>query len=351
MRVDWPHTYASAVALNNFLDWKPGSPPVLAFRRIANGATHPYLLDMVAEVDGAARNAIIWRRVPGQSSSDPGCATTLESMAEGKWLVSIRGDDAYGAISTSKAKGVLGGPVDQLHPPVLARFDDDLAHDWVASANWIGHGTAPDIREEVAPWPWAGQAITPIASMADDPEHRNISNVVIHEDAIFWDATTLSGGGIGVWTPSTGARPLVRWLGDPTKSAGGLGTDGVDMVWSQGSKQSASDPNFTGSVMTAPYTTDPQAVQPRRLRSYTKQIGLYGWSVGCGYAANTYNVDTIIVRLSDGVSWLLPETSTMEFADPIGITCDEVFIYGLYGGVTNIIRVRLDSLGPGTPPD
>jgi hypothetical protein len=39
------------------------------------------------------------------------------------------------------------------------------------------------------------------------------------------------------------------------------------------------------------------------------------------------------------------------FDDPIGIACDEVFILGVYGGVSNIARVRLDSLGPGTPPD
>jgi hypothetical protein len=74
-------------------------------------------------------------------------------------------------------------------------------------------------------------------------------------------------------------------------------------------------------------------------------------SVGCGYAANAYNAQTVVVRLSDGVSWLLPYTSTMAFDDPIGITCDEVFIRGTYGGVVNIARVHLDSLGPGTPPD
>jgi hypothetical protein len=187
--------------------------------------------------------------------------------------------------------------------------------------------------------------------MADDPEHRNVFNFVIHEDAIFWSAVTLNGGGIGVWTPQEGTRPFIRWVGDPTKKAGGFGTDGVDMVWSQGNKQSASDPDFIGSIMTSLYTTDPQAVKPRRLRSYTKQIALAGWSVGCGYAANIYNIATIVVRLSDGVSWVLPNTSTMSFDDPIGVTCDEVYVFGRYGGVRNIARVRLDSLGSGTPPD
>jgi hypothetical protein len=351
MRVDWPHVSFPAVARNNFLDSKPGSTPLLAFRRLADGALHPYAMDLVAEVDGPVRNAMIWRFVSGQSSSDPGCAPGIDSMADGKWLVSVKGDNANGAVSTSKAEGVLGGPVDQLHPPVLARFHDDLAHEWVASANWIGHGSTPDIRFEAAPWPWTGQPITPVASAADDPEHRNVFNFVIHDDAIFWSATTLSGGGIGVWTPQEGTRPFIRWLGDPTKKAGGFGTDGVDMVWNRGDKQSASDPDFTGTIMTAPYTTDPQAVKPRRLRSYTRQISLYGWSVGCGYAANSYFGDVIVVRLADGVSWMLHITDIMSFEDPIGVTCDEVFILGVYGGVRNIARVRLDSLGPGTPPD
>lgn len=48
---------------------------------------------------------------------------------------------------------------------------------------------------------------------------------------------------------------------------------------------------------------------------------------------------------------MLKGTSNTKFADPIGVTCDEVFVLGRYGGVWNIARIRLDSLGPGIAPD
>jgi hypothetical protein len=351
MTIDWAYASDTPIAFYNFLDWSPGAAPVLAFRRLAMGAPQPFAMDMVAEVDGPAKNALIWQRVPGQSPADPGCYPRIDSMAQGKWVLSIEGENANGSASASNHKGVIGGPVDQLHPPVLAHLTDGKAHSWYASKDWVGDAVEPDGRLEVAPWPWQGQSALFVGSAATDPEHLTAGNLTISGKAAFWEALSLYNGGINVWTQAQGSVPFIRWLNDYTKIAGGFGTDGTDMVWSYGQKQAPSDPSFVGSIMTAPFTTDPQAVQARRLRSFNNKIGAYAWSVGCGYAANTWGIGSIVVRLADGVSWMLPGTSTMMFNDPIGVTCDEVFILGRYGGLWNIARVRLDSLGPGTAPD
>lgn len=352
MAVDWQYLGTTAVALYNFLDWGPGQKPVLAFRRIMNGEPQPHTIDLVAEVDGPVRNAFWWQMVPGQPSSNPGCYVRIDSMSEGKWVISVGGHDANGAVSESQHKGAIGGPIDQLHPPLLTHIVDEHSYSWVASNKWVGYGNAPELKDEMAPWPWDGQPVTFLSSSAVDPDHLNLNNLVIRGDAAFWEATSIQAGGINIWTADKGSRPFIRWVGDYTKKTGGFGTDGVDMVWTYGEKQTASDPEFTGSVMTAPFVTDPDLVQPRRLRSFTKNIANETWAVGCGYAARGWSSnDTLVVRLSDGVSWVVHNSANMTFFDPIGLTCDEVFILGEYGGVWNIARVRLDSLGPGIAPD
>ena len=111
--------------------------------------------------------------------------------------------------------------------------------------------------------------------------------------------------------------------------------------------------------MTSPFTTDAAALQPRRLRS---EVG-NGFAtsrpqVGCGYAAREIYDGIRIVRLSDGVSWMLPsqQGSTWLWNEPLAVTCTELFAMVAADGDAGwqdvgIARVRLDSLGPGTPPD
>lgn len=350
MHVDWPYLSDTPVAFYNFLDWKPGQPPVIAFRRIVTAAAQPHTIDMVAEVDGPVRNAFRWQKVPGQPSPNPGCFPGIHSMSEGMWVLGVRGHDANGANSESQHKGAIGGPIEKLHPPVVAHIVDDYAYTWSAGAKWVGYGNAPELKAEIMPW--SGQPVTFLSSSAVDPDHLNLVNLLIRGDAAFWEAGSLQLGGINVWTPDKGSRPFIRWVGDYTKKTGGFGTDGVDMVWTMGEKQAPSDAKFTGSVMTAPFVTDPEQVKSRRLRSFTSNIANEAWSVGCGYAARGWSAnDTLVVRLSDGVSWVVQNSGNMIFADPFGITCDEVFILGRYGDAWNIARVRLDSLGPGIPPD
>jgi len=61
-----------------------------------------------------------------------------------------------------------------------------------------------------------------------------------------------------------------------------------------------------------------------------------------------------VVRLSDGYSWLLAGKSAAPYegwSRPLVLTCDELFASIDTAPTPRILRIRLDSLGPGTPPD
>jgi hypothetical protein len=136
-------------------------------------------------------------------------------------------------------------------------------------------------------------------------------------------------------------------------------------VWLYGAGHTRGPNLFdTVSIMTAPYAVVPGALQVRRLRSEGPTVfGTSQFVVGCGYAAHQAQSGTSngvrLVRLSDGVSWYLPGDNALpwRWEQPIAVTCTEIFAHVTSRtsdsalNVDNYARVRLDSLGPGTPPD
>jgi hypothetical protein len=195
-----------------------------------------------------------------------------------------------------------------------------------------------------------------ITSPGADPEGMKSGLFWVHDDAIFWITSSLYHHGINVWDPVRGPRPLVRYIGDYTQGADDFGTDGADMVWAYGRGKRPNDIEYpTRYIMTAKYTLDPERFEPRRVRSQSfKKIGNYAFKVGCGYAAQATAASgpaTQVVRLSDGMLWIIKHTPEFAPHEPLGLTCDEVFILGEIAGRWNIARIRLDSLGPGIPPD
>lgn len=353
MKADWTAS-PTPIALNPLFDQAPGGAPLLLFRRVAEDAPPRALLDLVAEVDGPVRAAILQLPPPGQPAGapDPGCHLEPEALRDGRWLLAVRGHDAAGHASGSSREGVLGGPVDDLRPTVLARQDDDLRYDWALGGPWL---LRVDSRRRVALLPWSAGDERPVTSAAADPEGLAPVHPIVRGDAVFWTGAAGPRAGINVWDPERGARPFLRWIGDPTRGAGNLGTDGVDLVWTQGEAgDPAGGPLPVRSLMTAPYTADPAALRPRRLRAAPHpSMAAAPIKVACGHAAQeTGDGDVMVVRLSDGVAWRLPSAPpAMSFRVPIGLTCDEVFVVGRLGGRYNVARVRLDSLGPGLPPD
>jgi hypothetical protein len=53
------------------------------------------------------------------------------------------------------------------------------------------------------------------------------------------------------------------------------------------------------------------------------------------------------------VAWHLtsPKGSGVGWGDVIGFTCEEAFVRIETTSNANVVRIRLDSLGPGLPPD
>ena len=147
---------------------------------------------------------------------------------------------------------------------------------------------------------------------------------------------------------------LRRWVDDATRGASDLGTDGIDLVWSEGEGKLPSEMDYpTKHIMTAPFTTDPSALQPKRLRSQPRKVGARQFKVGCGYAMNDGVAPTgiLITRISDGWSWAIQGDSNLKPSLPIGLTCEHAYVVGLNAGVVAIFRIALNSLGPGIPPD
>jgi hypothetical protein len=159
-----------------------------------------------------------------------------------------------------------------------------------------------------------------------------------------------------VWDPIGGTRAFVRWPGDFTRMAHSIGTDGVDLVWSEGEGKQPSETHDkfpVRRIMTAPFTSDPAALAPVRLRSQPNTVGaVWPWVVGCGHAAFENDAQILVVRLSDGWMWNVPYMQPgLPVTRPIGITCEHVLLRANYGTYTTVVRVRIDSLGPGLAPD
>ena len=161
--------------------------------------------------------------------------------------------------------------------------------------------------------------------------------------------------GIMAYDDVLGVHPLVRWYGDYTQGAGNVGTDGKHIVWTYGEQKPLGEDLYPVlSIMAADYTTDPNALAPKRLRS--DPYGDIGdpFVVGCGYAAhNETSKAMLLVRIADGVSWTLPDSPAWIWATALGLTCDELVLLVGTDSIQrpNIARVRIDSLGPGSPPD
>lgn len=351
MTIDWSSEKAPIPLHGISFDAGPGRSAVIQFRRIIEDPLTA--IDLVAEVDGPVRSAII-NALPPNRPDDAGCYIFSEGVNEGMMLYSAKGSDTF-AEGTDSHEGALGGPIDDRRPPVLLHFIDKNAFDdgWTLGAKWFVQVTNSAIYAH--PWDMSKKLF--VMSTATDPEGADPGMVVVRGDAIFWNSSSLYQNGINVWDPVHGARPFVRWVGDFTRGADDFATDGVDMVWAYGEGKKPLNHIYPVRwIMTAPFTKDPERIKPRRLRSHLyHKMGHEPFVVGCGYAAHkalgTEHVSVFVVRLSDGRAWVVPHTPELEARRVLGVTCEEVFFLGDIAGQWNIGRVRIDSLGPGIPAD
>ncbi len=330
---------------------------VLQFARLRLvDSTNAVRHSVVAEADGVVRNAFV--------EVGLGCSLADRGVQGGKFLFGAVGDFNSGEVKGTE--GFVGGAIGHLPDASYQQPLEQYNHtSWRMTSEWIIRWKSGLFgRRFDSP----GAEVT-IFDPSKDVEGLPPYNVQGVGPTVLFRVGSGVASGVMAWTEKTGAQPLIRYPGDYTRAAANFGTDGSDLVWThgEGTFTTATGKFSTQSVMTAPFSTDQATVETtaRRLRSDPGPLIPTGFAVGVGYAARQVDTwvggadkitkDLLVVRLADGVSWLVKMPSILKgagFDEPLGFSNDEVFSTAQFpDDSTTIVRIRLDSLGPGTPPD
>jgi hypothetical protein len=284
-----------------------------------------------------------------------GCQLGVPTSAAGRIGFSAWGDGTTQYVEDSPVDGLIWGDIADFHPRVAPIRDDSADRwQWVTGAGWWLRGSTKPARDVLYSIDFtASKQMWPVAvgGMASD---WSSLPVVIGSDVVFI-ADDPYRSAVMAYDDLRGTHSLVSFGDDKTRGAMNVGTDGKDLVWTYGEgKQPLEHAYPTLSLMAAPYTTDPAALKPRRVRADQAVGGGESFIVGCGYAGHHGNPrrNDFIVRLADGAGWVLEgsEDGSVIWGDILGFTCSEVFVM-LKDPVMSIVRIDLASLGPGLPPD
>jgi hypothetical protein len=318
--------------------------PVLVVGRTAGD---DWTQTIIADPDGPLYFAMM-----RPTNSATGCELGIPTTGGGRIGFAAWGDGTTAYVEDSPIDGLIWGQFPQFYPKVAPIRDATQDNwDWVTGAGWwLRGGTAsgdvlfsPDFSTSKQLWPQPG---------SDMPSNWANLPQIIGNDVLFVTADPYRAA-IMAYDNVHSVHPLVSYGDDMTRGASNLGTDGKDMVWSYGEGKQPFDHGYPKvSVMTAPYTTDPAKLQPRRVRADPGMWAGESFAVGCGYAGHrgTPARRAFLTRLSDGAAWVLDggPNDSVTWPGVLGFTCDEVFVNL---NLNTIARIKLDSLGPGLPPD
>jgi hypothetical protein len=344
MRIDWARPGGSGDPVGFFPRAVVSNAAVtIQFARFVGVDSKRYFLyRLVADVDGPILHAILETR-----SND---CTLDGDLTEGRYVYKVREN-------LKEAKRLVSGRLVDKRPRIIKEYESGNYGSVIGPLGVLEISDGFVFRLYEPPDFVTSTLLRPLGP--DDGLDHSFPTASF--DAYFWGAgrrySDAARSKLLVYTKAGGTRDFIdNGLSVP---AGSLGTDGVDLVWLEGYGRYPDGGFPPGSIMTAPYTTDPEKVAKRRLRSeWAATLGIENFTVGCGYAARfTAGFDGIrVVRLSDGHSWLLRGNESWKWRRAFALTCDElfadVFEQDANGHLAaNIVRVRLDSLGPSEPPD
>ncbi len=340
-----------ALALSPVFAVGPQGQGRLLIQRLAInglGDTHSYVDWVEGDVDGQLDFAMRQHR-PGPAT----CSALVRDFAGDKFALSLHGD-GVGSATNSNIDGLLIGQVGQLAPQMVYRDDKPGTSDWSIGSDWVTRNDYGLISAHALDY----STTVTVYSPKEDPDHLPFdggAKIIGH--SVLFQVGNYSMAGLRAYDEIRGSHALVRYAGDPTQGAINVGTDGKDIVWSHGEGKGPSDTLYAKmSVITAPFTTDPAVLSPRRLRTDlslgigTKELQ---FAVGCGYAGRQLvGSDAEIVRLSDGAGWRLAGSASWSWNQVLGFTCQEVFV-AAHDALSHfrVARISLASLGPPLPPD
>lgn len=293
--------------------------------------------DVIAEADGPVHQALL--ETDRKTSR---CTPFPQDMRDGKYVYAMYPPSDF------NGGGFLAGDVNEFRPSFLHHFSDDLTHGVVAGKLGV---LDVDETDTFNLYEWSA---TPKVVRNPQDDGLDDSFAFFSGNALFWSASSGSFNRMVVYTDDAGAVDLLSSGSDPSYGYDDLGTDGTDMVWMRGNGHDAGPVGFdSATLMASPFALTAAGITPKRLRSEsTKRYGVSPIRVGCGYAVRTNGDYLRIVRISDGVSWVLSSTTSWSWLHPLAVTCDEVFAaVSASADTNNIARVRISSLGPGIPAD
>jgi hypothetical protein len=156
--------------------------------------------------------------------------------------------------------------------------------------------------------------------------------------------------GIGVYSQADGFRALVPPSSDQDPGGNQLGGDGSNFVWTELRNRIGEFKYATNEVFTAPFTTSPATFRAtaRRLTRAAGGLASSPWAVGCGLAAQRWELTVQVVRLSDGAHWVIEDPVHKTSFGPRAITCEH--IYGMLD-TGALMRLRVDRLGEPKPAE
>jgi hypothetical protein len=343
MKLDWTPQTTGSAHVGIVLGANDPSGPVLFFTRLTN----PTLIGVIARADGPVLQAM-------QVNPKTGCYfESGSSLANGNFMFVFT---RYDSPTTKNVLGggAVGGTLTAPPAPHLNTTGGSSLAAAVGSSLYLDVG--PRTVRRFSDDSVVDQLKVPPLATA---HHSFYGDVLLYDE--FGGVTNA----VGFRTPDGVTHDVSNFGSDVTQGAADLVTDGNDFVWMEAfGRATKSDPWAGGRLMTAKYTTNTATLAPRRVRSWSwERFTTTSFALGCGYAIgnivdgivnNVGIVGVRIVRLSDGVSWKLVgpnNTQELRWSTPLAITCDEAFIRVDEGMETNIARVRLDSLGAGTPAD
>lgn len=334
MKFDWTYPPGTPPIAYATMGTKIGSNVLLKFTRLVGD----YDYDVVANADGPILNSLLetqWKR----------CALGLQDLSGDRYVAGVLENNQ------SVPSGFLSGKTDRSLADVVTHLSIPGGHGFR-----VGQVGILDVSEGHVFHLYPAKDFKNSITLWSDAQDNGLAQVgpFFYGDDLFWNATSLDDAKVHIWTEAGGVKDFISFP-DFSRTASSLGTDGTDMVWLEGVPRTTDGSFLPASIMTAPYTTNPTQITKRRLRSEAGNVGVSNFVVGCGYAARDLYGQTRLVRVADGQSWLLgsnPTSSNLwDWMTPLVITCAEMFAYVTADGQPNIARVRLDSLGPGVPPD
>jgi hypothetical protein len=329
-----------------------GSPRIQYTRASISGVEprDQYNEWVVARADGPIEFAVRGSR------DEPYCMLVEGGMRDRHAAYTIRGP--YESIIDGLLLVDLDGRTLQSGYP-----DDDIFETaWTAGEGWAVRHKAglTAIRPN-------GSEERVVHDQSTDPNGMPYNTkAIVVGDEIVYGAGNYSYTGFYGFHPEHGTRALVTFPNDLSRGAGNVGTDGKDLVWTLGENRPAGEIGYPDlSIYTAPFTTDPSSLQPRRLRrDMANDTGTFEkqFAVGCGFAGRyiaASGLDCQLVRLSDGVAWRFTGVQLkFRWNRVLGISCEHAYVQANYDGVgqgspgqRTIVRVRLDELGEGLPAD